>query len=83
MWRISQASHDMQHQKVTILPENIFACCHINLLLFVHDMMNIHDPGVPAGSSQCPSVPRLADGAVSGVLSPHHLPNNWPYGKLF
>ena len=48
-------------------------------MLFVHDMMNIHDPGVPAGSSQCP---RLADGAVSGVLSPHHLLNNWHHGKL-
>ena len=52
-------------------------------MLFVHDMMNIHDPGVPAGSSQFLSVPRLADGSVSGVLSPHHLPDNWPYGKLF
>ena len=58
----------------TICPENIFACFHnSNLMLFVLDMMNIHDPGVPAASGQCP---RLADGAVQGVLSPHHLSNN-------
>ena len=41
----------------TICPENIFACFHIgiysNLMLFVLDMMNIHDPGVPAASGQC------------------------------
>ena len=55
---MSQASHDINHRgnyssrKYFCLLSH-WHTCYSNLVRFVRDMMNIHDPGVPAASGQC------------------------------
>ena len=59
LWRISQASHDINHRgnyssrKYFCLLSH-WHTCYSNLVRFVRDMMNIHDPDVPAASGKCP-----------------------------